>query len=334
MRRKSAHFAAVAIVAVGLGFAGPAQARSPSPGKLQTEYEMVEVFHPSGKIERKRIKKRAGLAQPGARATAAPDPSTVAGVYQVQRTGDPTVRYDLVFVGDGYTSSQLGTFASQVNAMVDTLFAREPFRSHRGQFNVWRVEVVSAQSGVDHDPYGVYRTTALDMGFWCQGVERLLCVDENKALQYGALAPDADQVIALGNTSKYGGAGGTVATASGGNSQSSNVLIHELGHSVAGLGDEYETAYPGLPCPPTREVSWPNVSVYNRGIQLQYRLKWYQYMGQSTPDGGVIDTYLGGGYCSTGVYRPSYNSIMRELSATEFNLPSRDALVRAFYREP
>ncbi|HET6353972.1 M64 family metallopeptidase [Streptomyces sp.] len=336
MYRKLAVATAVFAVAMGLGFAQPAHPQSRPSGQLrsesQTEYETVEVFQPGGKIERKTIQKRPGLAQPGAQAKAALVARSVAGVAQVQRNGDPTARFDLVFVGDGYTRSQLETFANQVNATVNTLFAREPFRSHRNQFNIWRVDVVSPQAGVDNDPHGTYRTTALDMGFWCQNLARLLCVDENKALQYGALAPDADQVIALGNSATYGGAGGTVATASGGNTQSSNIMIHELGHSIGGLGDEYEDPYPGFPCPPTAEVEWPNLSVYNRSAQLQYHLKWYQDMGQGSPDGGVIDTYQGGAYCSTGVYRPSYNSIMRSLDATEFNLPSRDALIRTFYR--
>jgi hypothetical protein len=337
MHSRLAVVTAVFAVALGLGFAEPAHSLPRPSVEPRSEsrmgYETVEVFQPNGKIERRKIQKRPGLAQSGAQATTALDASSVAGVTQLQRTGDPANRFDLVFVGDGYTTSQLGTFADQVNTAVSTLFAREPFRSHRNQFNIWRVDVPSPESGVDNDPYGTYRTTAMDMGFWCQNLARLLCVDENKALQYGALAPDADQVIALGNTTTYGGAGGTVASAAGGNAQSSNIMIHELGHSIGGLGDEYEDPYPGFPCPPTSEVDWPNLSVYNRTTQQQYHLKWYQKMGQSTPDGGVIDTYPGGAYCSTGVYRPSYNSIMRSLNATEFNLPSRDALIRAFYRE-
>ncbi|MDC0766778.1 M64 family metallopeptidase [Streptomyces sp. HD] len=337
MHRKLAVATVVFAVALGLGFAEPAHtlphASAPPKPTGQTGYEMVEVFQPNGRIERKKIQKRTGLAQSGARATAAANTRSATRTTQVRRGGDPATSFDLVFVGDGYTSAELGTFADQVDTAVSALFAREPFRSHRNKFNIWRVDVTSPQSGVDNDPRGIYRNTALDMGFWCEDIARLLCVDENKALRYGALAPDADQVIALGNTTTYGGAGGTVATMSGGNGQSSNIMIHELGHSIGGLGDEYEDPYPGFPCPPTAEVDWPNLSVHNRSTQQQYHLKWYQNMGQSTPDGGIIDAYQGGGYCATGVYRPSNNSVMRSLDSTEFNLPSRDALIRAFYRE-
>lgn len=53
------------------------------------------------------------------------------------------------------------------------LAAVEPFKSYRQYFNVWQVDVVSNQSGVDHDPaLGTDRDTALDMDFWCQGLYR------------------------------------------------------------------------------------------------------------------------------------------------------------------
>ncbi|MFP3968791.1 M64 family metallopeptidase, partial [Actinomadura fulvescens] len=284
--------------------------------------EWREVFSPDGTIQRVKLTRTPADA-PAPRSVIA-----AADVVPIEVNGPSESRFDLVFVGDGYTSGQFTTYGQHVRSKFAEIMAIEPFRSHRTQFNVWQVNVASPQSGVDNDPYGVNRNTAMDMGFYCGGIQRLLCVNETKAQQYAAQAPDVDQVLALGNSTTYGGAGGRVATASGGNAQSGQVAIHELGHSIGGLADEYEggNRYTG------GEPREPNVSIYSRETMRQYRLKWHAWLGQATPDGGVIDTYEGGYYYRYGVYRPSQNSIMRTLGR-QFNLPGREAMIAAFYRE-
>ena len=75
---------------------------------------------------------------------------------------------------------------------------------------VWSVDAVSNQSGVSGDPgKDVVKDTALKSYFWCDDIERLLCVDTAKVESYAAKAPDADLVVVLSNSTKYGGAGYT-----------------------------------------------------------------------------------------------------------------------------
>ncbi len=140
-------------------------------------------------------------------------------------------------------------------------------------------------------------------------------------LDFAALAPrPSDQVIALGNTTKYGGAGGTVATAAGSNAQAGQIVVHELGHSIGGLADEYdypETNYVG---PEPDEL---NVTADPTG-----RAKWERYLGQPSPDGAVIAPVEGAKYKKYGLYRPTPNSIMRTLGK-QFNSIGRDAMVKA-----
>lgn len=96
--------------------------------------------------------------------------------------GPSSNRLDIVFVGDGYLESELDLYAVHVTAGLDNLFSQEPFRSYSTYFNVHRVDVISNESGVDNDPVpGIVRDTALDMGFWCSGIERLLCVNVSAA---------------------------------------------------------------------------------------------------------------------------------------------------------
>lgn len=116
--------------------------------------------------------------------------------------------FGLVFVGDGYTAAELGSYANHVDAIVAGYFAVEPYATYASYFAVHRVDVISNESGVDNDPLqGISKDTALDMTYWCNNTERLLCVNTNAAWSYAANAPQADHLIAIANSSKYGGAG-------------------------------------------------------------------------------------------------------------------------------
>lgn len=295
---------------------------APVPGGAAEEppvdREWREVFSENGDITQKLVP----VAPPEDTSFRS---AAVADVIPVQVTGGSEARFDLVFVGDGYTGDNLETYSQNVLSKWNELSAVEPFASYKQYFNVWQVNVISVDSGVDNDPsLGIDRVTALDMGFWCQGrdpnTERLLCVNETKAKQYAALAPAADQVIALGNTAKYGGAGGSVATASGGNASAGQIAVHELGHSIGKLADEYDYPYNQYTGAEPTEV---NVTKDPTGA------KWSQYHGLESPDGGQVGAFEGGRYYKLGVYRPTSNSIMRTLGR-QFNLVGRDAMIKAF----
>lgn len=322
MRKNVLLCAATAILGAMTTVSVPAHA-APEPGSWRVEAR--EVFSPDGSITRVQV--RHWVAD----TTASKAAMAAAEVVPIEINGPSSSRFDLVFVGDGYTSSEIGLYGQQVRSKFEEIMATEPFKSHRTQFNAWQVNVISTQSGVDNDPIkGVRRNTALDMYFWCGKIERLLCVNERKAQQYAAAAGQVDQVIALANSTKYGGAGGVVATASGGNVSSGQIAVHELGHSIGGLADEYE--YGGGDCYPDSEPSEPNVTTYTVEQMRTNSLKWYRWLGQTSPDGGVVDAYLGGRYYTQCIYRPTENSIMRSLGR-QFNLPGREAMVAAFYRE-
>ncbi|MFS8098032.1 M64 family metallopeptidase [Lentzea alba] len=281
--------------------------------------EWREVFNKDGSITQTLTPKPNADQTTGLRTLATAD------VTKIHGDRDPADAFDLVFVGDGYTTDDLATYTTNVKSKWDELSAVEPFASYKDYFNVWQVDVISTESGVDHDPTkGLLKDTALDMGFWCQGrdanTERLLCVNETKAKEFAALAPQADQVIALGNTTKYGGAGGSVATASGSNAQAGQIAIHELGHSIGGLADEYDYPYATYTGNEPREF---NVTKDPTGA------KWGEYLGQPSPDGGVIAPVEGARYYKNGLYRPTANSIMRTLGK-EFNSIGRDAMIKAF----
>ncbi|MGW2861400.1 M64 family metallopeptidase [Streptomyces sp. NPDC001205] len=264
-------------------------------------------------------------------------------VTKVIDNGSTADRLDIVVVGDGYTADQLDQFHADAKEKWGEITGVEPYTTYQNLFNVWTVDAVSAQSGVSGDPgRGDVKNTALGSSFWCEGIERLLCVDQNKVDAYVAKAPQADLVIVLANSAKYGGAGYNepsktlgyegISTASAQNAKSGQVAIHETGHSLGKLADEY--SYPGTPgyehyAGP--EADQANISILTADEMAADRTKWYRWLGETSPDGGTVGAYEGGGYYVTGLNRPTDGSIMRILGKP-FNLPGVEAMIAGFYR--
>jgi len=257
----------------------------------------------------------------------------VASVTTLLDNGPSSRRIDLVFVGDGYTAANLPAYGTHVLSALNALLAQEPFATYSTFFNVHRVDVISNESGVDNDPtQGIYRDTAMDMAFWCGGMERLLCVSVSKAFAYAASAPQADQVFAVANSTKYGGAGYTssdLATFSGGNTYRSYLAIHELAHGLGNLADEYDYADGSRYSGP--EIAGPNVSILDAASMAAAGTKWAPWLGASASGyDGPVGAYEGANYYVYGIYRPSFDSMMRGINRP-FNLPSAENLILEFY---
>ncbi|MFD3569439.1 M64 family metallopeptidase [Streptomyces sp. NPDC058667] len=261
-------------------------------------------------------------------------------VVPVQTTGPADRRFNLVFMGDGYTAAQMPAFRADLERHLNTLWSIEPFASYRSYVNVWAVEAPSADSGVDCDPGldAPARDTVLDMGFWggCDpaSVRRLLTVDSRKAAALADLVPGTNrgnrQVVALAHSSTYGGAGGGYATASGGNALSSLITPHEIGHSLGGLQDEYDYYARGVP---GGDYSGPEPSSAHHTLLTEAQMrerkaKWWRWLGEESESGGVIGRHEGGLYSTKGVWRPSRHSLMKTLGYS-FDQVEREVMVQA-----
>ncbi|MFT5223857.1 MAG: hypothetical protein ACI867_002184 [Glaciecola sp.] len=275
-------------------------------------------------------------------------------VHTLHESGPSDNRFDLVIVGDGYTAQEQELFHAHARAKMAAIAGIEPFTTYLDFVNIWMVDVVSTESGVDNDPFpGAPVDTALDMEFWCQGIERLLCVDQGKATAAAAAAPEVDHVLVLANSTKYGGAGGLVATSSGDNPASDLVTIHELGHSIAGLADEYEyyaraglsddstedvtIPAPGLSGLPGQEPSGVNITAASSDEAMAAEeLKWFRWLGADSPDGGKVGQFEGGGYSPAFIYRPTQDSLMHTLGIAEggnvFNVVAIEQFVAKFHQ--
>ncbi|MFP1628823.1 M64 family metallopeptidase [Streptomyces sp. 5K101] len=262
-----------------------------------------------------------------------------AKVVPVQTTGPADKRFNLVLLGDGYTAAELPEFRAHVETHLNVLWSTEPFASYRSYINVWAVETASAESGVDCDPGldAPRRDTALGMGFWggCNpdSVQRLLTVDSGAATALADLVPGSSaanrQIVALANSDTYGGAGGTYATASGGNALSSLITPHEIGHSLGKLQDEYDYYARGVPGGTYSggEPASAHHTLLTEEQMREQRAKWWRWLGEESESGGVIGRHEGGMYSTKGVWRPSKHSIMKTLGYA-FDQVEREVMVQ------
>jgi hypothetical protein len=263
----------------------------------------------------------------------------VVGTTKVVDHGSGTARWDLVILGDGYQAGELGTYHQDVEDFLTEFRSTPPFNDLFCGINVHRVDIVSTDSGADEPTVpgncGSASTsprTFLDAKFCTPWngtpLERLLTVDSGRAMEIAtAQVPLRNQVLVIVNSSKYGGAGGQIATCST-EATSAKIAIHEIGHSAFGLADEYGGNGTGTPA---GEPPKPNVT---RNTDRTTN-KWGDLIGATTPmpsacDGscsssscvspgsppapGAVGTYEGGIYSDCDTYRPLPSCYMRDYS--------------------
>ena len=87
------------------------------------------------------------------------------------------------------------------------------------------------------------------------------------------------------------------------------VLVHEFGHSFAGLGDEYAYEEEQIPMYPHDVEPWePNLTTL-----VDFESKWKDMM-----DNKEIGLHEGAGYSMKGIYRPCEDCRMRSNVRPEF----------------
>ena len=118
------------------------------------------------------------------------------------------------------------------------------------------------------------------------------------------------------------------------------VVVHEFGHSFAGLADEYAYEQEQIPMYPADVEPWePNITT-----MVDFESKWRDMMATSTPlptpDNNMyahaIGAFEGAGYSLKGVFRPTHDCRMRTNENPEFCPVCQRAIRRLidFYTAP
>jgi hypothetical protein len=266
-----------------------------------------------------------------------PDGSLFTGLL-VQQTG--AIAYDVVVMGDGFTAAEQDLFNLRAREVVETLETREPYASHLCALNVWRVNVVSTESGIDRPEEGISKDTALDCRYGNPSADRhdplrlITCESPDKCRQAAAHAPDSDTILVLVNDTLFGGGGNSEIVTTAIYSNFANTLTHELGHNIGGLDDEY----PCLLCDGTDDDRlWTGVAFDSPNLTTssdRNLVPWSALIAASTPvpttvddPPGVVGIWEGGYYYAKGIYRSQFLCHMRDTDA-EFCAACSRALTR------
>lgn len=226
-------------------------------------------------------------------------------VTTVLSNGTTQSRYDMVILGDGYQAAEQTRFQQDVQSFLTALFQKQPYATFANYYNVHTVFRASTDSGASHPDATppIVRNTAYGAQYNYGGTARCLYISNtSRALADAALAPaNEGRILVFVNDSRYGGCASTFAVSYNGSSMN-EVQIHELGHSMGGLADEYDYAnqtYTG------NEPGEANVTAAPNGQ------KWSHWWGTES-----ISAFEGAKYHQYGLYRPRNNCLMRSLGQT------------------
>ena len=196
--------------------------------------------------------------------------------------GPANKKVDIVVLGDGYTEAEMKKFHNDVFRLCGELFKVEPYRSRKSDFNVRAVETPSAVSGVNRPHPGVFKRTALSVSYSSFDSERYALTYDNRTVRNVASTVPYDFMFILINEKTYGGGGiyRLYSTVAVDNKFSDYIFVHEFGHHIAGLADEYYTSDVSYqPEEITVEPYEPNITA----LLDKDNLKWKQWVDADTP---------------------------------------------------
>lgn len=231
---------------------------------------------------------------------------------------------DIAIVAEGYTASEADLFYADAKVAMDEILSYEPFASFRDRFNFVAVAAASNDSGVSVPAEGDWKDTALGSHFSTFYSDRYLTTLRLRRLHDLLAGISYEHIVILANTDTYGGGGiynsYTLTTAH--HPSFKPVVVHEFGHSFAGLADEYyyDDQYSDYYFPD--EEPWEQ----NITTMCDFASKWgallpegakvpfegepcskeelWKRIAEGEPAGNFVGVYEGGGYLSKGVWRP------------------------------
>lgn len=252
--------------------------------------------------------------------------------FKVYYSGESSKKLDIVFLPEGYSENEMQKFKDDCKRFASYLFDYSPFKENKDKINVWGIEAPSKESGTDIPGKNIWKQTALNSHFYTFDSERYLMTEDYHRVRDIAANAPYDQIFILVNTEKYGGGAiyNFYSMTSAYDKRANQIFIHEFGHGLAGLADEYGNDNTYQDMYPTDVEPWePNLTTL-----VNFESKWKKLVSPETPIPtpnedkykNVIGVFEGGGYVAKGVYRPTFNSIMNSFTSNEFNQVCKEIL--------
>jgi hypothetical protein len=213
------------------------------------------------------------------------NPADIAPTHKIDMildNGPASQKLDIVILGDGYSANEMEKFRKDVKRLTDVLLNVEPFKSRKSDLNIRAIETPAAQSGVNKPHPGVFKRTPLSVSYGIFDSERYALTFDNKTVRNIASEVPYDFMVILINEKTYGGGGiyNLYTTVSADNKFADYIMVHELGHHMGALADEYYTSSVSYEAQKITVEPWePNVTA----LLDKDNLKWKSVMEPGTP---------------------------------------------------
>jgi hypothetical protein len=239
--------------------------------------------------------------------------------------GSVTCPFNVLIVPEAF--QDMNAFHDEASQIASFINSSQQWSPYAAALNYWTQDFISHDTSI-YDPGDmISRNTAFmtSYGGASNTPNRRMILsakgfpgDTAAQLMQGVRASNADVVVIVVNTTEYGGIKDTFlangSTGQGGmlyvtvtmNAQAPQVVVHELSHALLALADEYDYGTCNL-----QFAEAPNTSAHLDA------LPWQSLVTDPvpTPPGtGGVGAFQGAHYCTTGVYRPSNDCLMRELA--------------------
>lgn len=200
----------------------------------------------------------------------------------ILENGPAREKLDIAILGDGYSILEMEKFRKDARRLSNALLETEPFKSQIHNINIRAIETPGLESGVNKPHHGTYKHSPLSVSYSTFDSERYALTSENKTVRDVASAVPYDFMVILINERTYGGGGiyNLYTTVAADNKFSEYIMVHEMGHHLAGLADEYYTSAVAYEAPKSTIEPWePNVTA----MLDKTNLKWKDLIETGTP---------------------------------------------------
>lgn len=163
-------------------------------------------------------------------------------VFDVHYSGAPSKCLDIVLLGEGYTANQRERFEEDCAVFAKSVLEAEPYKSRARSINIRGVWCPSADQGATSPVDNMWCNTALGSSYNTFGMDRYIMIEDYQRVRDVAASAPYDYIYVLANTPKYGGGAiyNFYGISAASHARVGAIYLHELGHLLAGLGDEYQ----------------------------------------------------------------------------------------------
>lgn len=229
----------------------------------------------------------------------------------------------IAVVAEGFQEKEMEQFMDYAHKTVKHLFEHQIFKKYKNSFEIVAVKTPSKDSGVSVPSKNSWKKTAVSSHFDTFYSERYLTTSHIKELHNLLGNVPYQHIIILANTDVYGGGGilNAYSLTTTKNKQFAPVVVHEFGHSFAGLADEYFYENDVFENKAIHQVEpWEK----NNTSLVDFKSKWQDLVEETTtiPTSdslkNIIEIGAFEGLKGNGLYIPSHHCRMKTNSATDF----------------